>query len=52
VKEEATELEYLQWFFYNCDFGPADGDVRLALQEEFEYRTGKLVPEFYNYEEF
>lgn len=47
MKELATELEYLQ-FFYGCaDFGPADSDVRELINEEFEEVTGKRLPEGY-----
>ena len=42
--EEATELEWLEWFFYNADFGPADTDVRIIMEERFEAEIGKLVP--------
>ena len=42
--EEATELEWLTWFCQTADFGPADGDVRLSLQDYFEEETGKRVP--------
>ena len=42
--ERASELEYLQWFFVNSDFGPADGDVRLLMEEQFTKETGKQVP--------
>ena len=40
----ATELEYLEWFRCNADFGPAHEDVIQILDEEFEEETGKLVP--------
>lgn len=45
--EEATELEFLQWFYCNCDFGPAHEDVIEILQHGFEKDTGKSVPEGY-----
>jgi hypothetical protein len=44
---EATELEWLKWFFQRADFGPADGDVRYMLEEAFERKTGKRVPKSY-----
>lgn len=50
IMEEATELEFLQWFYSNADFGPADEDVRLILQQRFEQETGKKVPEGYGRE--
>lgn len=40
----ATELEYLRWFRLNVDFGPASGEVKMAMDEEFESQMGKLVP--------
>lgn len=49
--EKATELEFLTWFFVNADFGPADSDVRIALQEEFTAKTGKAIPDGYSVEE-
>lgn len=48
--DKATELEYLQWFYANADFGPAHGDVMIGLQEEFTEKTGKAVPDGYEYE--
>lgn len=44
---EQTELEYLRFFFQQADFGPADGDVRQIINEEFSQATGKAVPEGY-----
>jgi hypothetical protein len=49
--EQATELEWLQWFYVNCDFGPAHGDVMLSLREYFTESTGKSVPDGYREEE-
>ena len=43
-KERATELEYLEWFRYNVDFGPAHEDVIEIMNEEFRRKTGKLLP--------
>lgn len=48
--EKATELEWLKWFYTNCDFGPAHGDVMLGLQEYFTQETGKAIPDGYEYE--
>lgn len=45
--EEATELEWLRWFFNNADFGPADTDVRIFLEKSFYRETGKFVPNEY-----
>ena len=45
------ELEFLQWFYDNCDFGPASGDVFYLLQKKYEKETGKEVPENYRLED-
>ena len=49
--EKATELEYLQWFYENADFGPADDDVRDILNEAFVDETGKQLPKGYGRDE-
>ena len=49
-KEEATVLEYLKWFWQEADFGPADMDVRAALDERFKQETGKAIPKAYSYD--
>ncbi len=49
-REEATELEYLTFFHQNADFGPADFDVKMDIQERFEIETGKKVPASWKYE--
>lgn len=49
--KRASELEYLRWFYQMADFGPADGDVRYNLNEEFKEETGLELPEGYDYEE-
>ena len=41
------ELVFLRWFYNNCDFGPADSDVRFILQQEYKEETGRDVPEGY-----
>lgn len=33
--EKATELEFLQYFYQQADFGPADSDVRDGIKEWF-----------------
>lgn len=43
-QEYATELEYLEWFRLNADFGPGEGDVIYCMHENFEKETGKKVP--------
>ena len=49
--EQATELEYLKWFYQEADFGPADSDVRDILDEAFVNETGKTLPKGYGTEE-
>ena len=49
--EKATELEYLQWFYANADFGPADSDVRYYMDESFKEDTNKDIPEGYGEKE-
>ena len=51
ANKQATELEYLKWFFQNADFGPADCDVKCGLEECFEKETGMLVPKNYSLRE-
>jgi hypothetical protein len=48
ARERATELEYLQWFRVNADFGPADGDVKDNLDRAFMRETGKNLPVGWN----
>lgn len=50
IKIEKDVLEYLEWFWENADFGPADDDVRYIMQEEYESETGKKVPKGYRIE--
>lgn len=50
-KEQATELEWLAWFYANADFGPADFDIRDLLRAQFQRETGKSLPNGYADEE-
>lgn len=43
-EEDRQELDYLRWFCTNADFGPAEGDVRIYMQNEYVSQTGKPVP--------
>lgn len=52
MKERATEIEYLRWFYVNADFGPADEDVRKYLNEAFKRYSGKDLPEGYENEDY
>lgn len=47
----ATELEWLQYFYQEADFGPADQDVRDIIKCDFMRQYGKQLPEGYNGEE-
>ena len=46
-EEQQAEFDFLTWFYINADFGPADGDVRNYLREQYEDQTGKQVPPGY-----
>ena len=48
-EKEQDELEFLRWFWGAADFGPADGDVRYIMMEEYEKTVGPL-PEGYQKE--
>ena len=43
-RERATELEYLKWFRYEADFGPAHEDVMELYNDGFMDETGKNLP--------
>lgn len=49
--EDATQEEFLMWFYCNADFGPADSDVRYYLKEKFMRETGKALPVGFKNEE-
>jgi hypothetical protein len=51
MSERATELEWLRFFYETADFGPADGDVRRIIEEEFKETTGKKMPAGYDRED-
>ena len=44
VAKMDAELKYLRWFKQNADFGPADGDVHMIMDEQYEKETGNKVP--------
>lgn len=48
---QRAERQWLEWFFVNADFGPADGDVRQMLQEQYEKKTGQTIPPNYRQED-
>lgn len=45
-RERASELEYLTWFAQNADFGPADSDVRDAMNQQLvkTFQKGGILP--------
>ena len=51
MRERSTELEYLKWFRCYADFGPADGDVKESMNEQFMEKTGKNLPEGWNFKQ-
>lgn len=53
MKTSATELEYLRYFVKAVypALGPADDEIVSIIQEDFEKKTGKLVPKKYRREE-
>jgi len=42
-----NELDFLEWFYANADFGPADWDIQCMMQKEYEHETGNRVPDSY-----
>jgi hypothetical protein len=51
MNETATPIEFLEWFYINADFGPADSDVRHYLKQQFMKSTGKNLPDGFGDEE-
>ena len=47
LAEMENAFAFLEWFFANADFGPADADVRGLMLEQYEEETGNSVPEEY-----
>ena len=45
--EQASELQWLQWFYSNADFGPAHGDQMMHLINCFEQEMQLRVPADY-----
>lgn len=46
-----VETVWLEWFYANADFGPADDDVRDDLMDQFERETGLTLPAEYRAED-
>ena len=45
-KEIKKELDYLRFFYSQCDFGPSDDDVFAQINSYYE-ESGEEVPEGY-----
>lgn len=45
-----NEVEFLQWFYCECDFGPAHEDVISIMHENYTIETGREIPEGYRQE--
>ncbi len=45
--EQASELQWLRYFFSYADFGPADADVRYIIEQNFTNATGLALPKGY-----
>jgi hypothetical protein len=48
---KSTEQQWLEWFYQEADFGPADSDVRYYLKKQFMEETGFEMPDGYELEE-
>ena len=44
LDEAMAEVQYLTWFKQNADFGPADDDVHMIMNEQYTKQTGQPVP--------
>lgn len=47
MSDKLTTLEYLEWFYEKCDFGPAHEDVVMIINEEIKEESGKELPDGY-----
>lgn len=47
TQEADNAFAFLEWFFLNADFGPADADVKWLMRQQYEEETGNTVPEEY-----
>lgn len=43
--EAIAVRQWLEWFWREADFGPADGDVRQMLEDQYEKETGRTIPQ-------
>lgn len=51
-KQFREELAFLQWFYCECDFGPAHSDVVCMMNTQYKKETGNDVPENYDTGEY
>ena len=52
TEQEREELEYLKFFFQQCDFGPAHEDVVDIINKQYLKKTGKTkLPDGYGRED-
>lgn len=49
MRERADELCFLEWFYYNADFGPADSDVKDFMREDFMREMNMNLPKGFNF---
>lgn len=47
---EKELFEYLKFFYGAADFGPADSDVRMGINEAYEEKYSRKVPKGYEIE--
>lgn len=50
-EERATELEFLEYYYMESDFGPSHSDVVYMIKQNFIKDKGKLLPVGYDFEE-
>lgn len=47
TQSEREELEYLRFFYSECDFGPAHEDVIDSIDQYYTAETGNQLPKGY-----
>ena len=45
MKKRTSKEAFYQWFFQNCDLGPANQEIKEQLYYKFMTRTGMRLPE-------
>lgn len=50
-EKQKEELEFLYWFYCNCDFGPAHYEVMREILMQYKEETGKDLPAGYEMED-